>query len=126
MASQMSSRHEHLAIARLQHGTGCGVRLRRQFPSASAPRRAVKGPSSTSARRSRRGSNTVSISMLYYGNFAAFVVPDYQITSYLEFPAFALLGVTCALIAVILELSIMTTERVAWRIKMPLWLRPAA
>ncbi len=66
------------------------------------------------------------ISRLYYGNFAAFVVPDYQITSYLEFPAFALLGVTCALIAVILELSIMTTERVAWRIKMPLWLRPAA
>ncbi|MGI9478968.1 MAG: chloride channel protein [Hyphomicrobiaceae bacterium] len=65
------------------------------------------------------------ISRLHYGNFAAFVVPEYQISSYLEFPAFALLGVTCALVVVLFELSIMTTERVAWRIKMPLWLRPA-
>ncbi len=65
------------------------------------------------------------ISRLHYGNFAAFVVPEYQITSYLEFPAFALLGVTCALVAVVFELAIMTTERVSWRITMPLWLRPA-
>jgi CIC family chloride channel protein len=55
---------------------------------------------------------------------AAFIVPEYQISSYLEFPAFALLGVTCALVAVMFELSLMTTERVLWRIKMPLWLRP--
>lgn len=66
------------------------------------------------------------ISRLHYGANAAFIIPDYQITSYLEFPAFALLGVTCALVAVAFELSIMTTERVSWRIKMPLWLRPAA
>lgn len=65
------------------------------------------------------------ISRIHYGNFAAFVVPEYQITSYLEFPAFALLGVVCALVAVIFELAIMTTERVSWRITMPLWLRPA-
>ncbi len=65
------------------------------------------------------------ISRLHYGASAAFVVPDYQITSYLEFPAFALLGVTCALVAVIFELSIMTTERATWRISLPLWLRPA-
>lgn len=65
------------------------------------------------------------ISRLYYGANAAFIVPEYQITSYLEFPAFALLGVTCAVVAVALELSIMTTERAAWRVKMPLWLRPA-
>lgn len=65
------------------------------------------------------------ISRIHYGNYAAFVVPEYQITSYLEFPAFALLGVICALVVVLFELSIMTTERVSWRIKMPLWLRPA-
>lgn len=66
------------------------------------------------------------ISRLHYGNFAAFVVPEYQITSYLEFPAFALLGVTCALVAVLFELAIITTERVAWRLTIPLWMRPAA
>ena len=65
------------------------------------------------------------ISRLHYGNFAAFVVPEYQISSYLEFPAFALLGVTCALVAVLFELAIITTERVAWRFTVPLWLRPA-
>ncbi len=64
------------------------------------------------------------ITRIHFGNFPAFVVPEHQITSYLEFPAFALLGVTCALVAVLFELSVMTTERAAWRIKMPLWLRP--
>ena len=64
------------------------------------------------------------IARVHFGNFPAFVVPEYQITSYLEFPAFALLGVTCALVAIAFELSLMTTERVAWRLRMPLWLRP--
>jgi chloride channel protein, CIC family len=65
------------------------------------------------------------ISRTHYQAYAAFAIPDYQITSYLEFPAFALLGVTCALVTVIFELSIMTTERVAWRVRVPMWLRPA-
>jgi CIC family chloride channel protein len=65
------------------------------------------------------------ISRIHYQAYAAFIIPDYQITSYLEFPAFALLGVTCALVAVIFELSIMTTERVTWHARIPIWLRPA-
>ena len=65
------------------------------------------------------------ITRIHFGANPAFIVPEFQITSFLEFPAFALLGVTCALVAIAFELSLMTTERVAWRIKMPLWLRPA-
>ncbi|MCB1510909.1 MAG: chloride channel protein, partial [Hyphomicrobiaceae bacterium] len=65
------------------------------------------------------------ITRIHFGNYPAFLVPEYQIHSYLEFPAFALLGVTCALVAILFELSLMMTERVAWQIKMPLWMRPA-
>jgi CIC family chloride channel protein len=65
------------------------------------------------------------ISRIHFGSSAAFIIPDYQITSYLEFPAFVLLGVTCAVVAILFELSIMITERLSWRFKMPLWLRPA-
>lgn len=65
------------------------------------------------------------ISRIHFGSFPAFVVPQFQITSYWEFPAFMLLGVTCALVAIIFELAMMMTERVSWRVKMPIWLRPA-
>lgn len=65
------------------------------------------------------------ITRVHFGENPAFVVPEFQITSYLEFPAFALLGVTCAIVAIAFELSLMTAERMAWRIKMPFWLRPA-
>lgn len=64
------------------------------------------------------------ITRIHFGNFPAFLIPEYSITSYLEFPAFALLGVTCAVVAVMFELALMTTERAAWKVKIPLWLRP--
>ena len=64
------------------------------------------------------------ITRIHFGNYPAFLIPQYSITSYLEFPAFALLGVTCAVVAILFELALMTTERVAWRINMPLWCRP--
>lgn len=61
----------------------------------------------------------------WFGSAAAFVIPDYQITSYLEFPAFALLGLVCALVAVIFQFSIFGADYVARSVTMPLWLRPA-
>ncbi|MEO1545007.1 MAG: chloride channel protein, partial [Pseudomonadota bacterium] len=63
------------------------------------------------------------VARIHLGNFPAFSIPDYQITSYWEFPAFALLGLTCAVAAILFQLSLMATERVAWRINMPLWQR---
>ncbi len=63
------------------------------------------------------------IARIHLGNFPAFIIPEYQITSYLEFPAFALLGVTCAVVAILFEIILMATERFTWRFEMPLWLR---
>lgn len=65
------------------------------------------------------------VTHLHLGNAPAFEIPPYQITSYLEVPAFALLGATCALVAILFQVAMMTTDRVAWRFEMPLWLRPA-
>ena len=65
------------------------------------------------------------LSRQWFGEAAAFIVPQFQITSYLEFPAFALLGLICALIGMIFQFSLTSTDYVARNIEMPLWLRPA-
>ncbi|MGE0628834.1 MAG: chloride channel protein [Hyphomicrobiaceae bacterium] len=64
------------------------------------------------------------ITRLHYGDFPAFVIPRHQITSYLEFPAFALLGLVCAVVVILFEAALVLTDRVAFRIEMPLWVRP--
>jgi len=64
------------------------------------------------------------MSRLWFGDVAAFSIPEYQITSMLEMPAFALLGLTCAAVAVIFQFSLIGTDWVARNIAMPLWLRP--
>lgn len=63
------------------------------------------------------------ITRLHLGNFPAFTIPGYQITSYLEVPAFALLGVTCAVVAILFQFAIMASERIVWHFECPLWLR---
>ncbi|MGI9405171.1 MAG: chloride channel protein [Hyphomicrobiaceae bacterium] len=62
---------------------------------------------------------------LYFGDSPAFSIPHYEITSYLEFPAFAILGAVCALVAIIFQSSLIVTERFAWSFRFPLWARPA-
>ncbi|MEM6666954.1 MAG: chloride channel protein [Pseudomonadota bacterium] len=64
------------------------------------------------------------ISRIYFGSYPAFIIPDYQITSYWEVPAFALLGLTCAAVAIIFQMCLMGTDHVARRVTMPLWVRP--
>ena len=54
------------------------------------------------------------ITRLHLGNFPAFTIPDYRITTYLEVPAFVLLGATCAAVAILFQFAIMATERVVW------------
>ncbi len=46
------------------------------------------------------------LSRLWFGEDAAFVIPDYHVFSYLEVPAFALLGVTCAIVAVLFQVQL--------------------
>ncbi len=64
-------------------------------------------------------------SRLWFGDEVAFAIPDYQITSYLEFPAFALLGVVCAAVAILFQFALVGTDRVARTVALPLWSRPA-
>ena len=61
----------------------------------------------------------------WFGEAAAFIIPEFQITSYWEFPAFALLGLVCAIVAIVFQFSVVATDYVARNIIMPLWLRPA-
>ncbi|MBG6210463.1 CIC family chloride channel protein [Labrenzia sp. EL_126] len=64
------------------------------------------------------------LSRLWFGNVAAFEIPQYEITSYLEIPAFALLGLTCAAVAIIFQFALIGSDWTARNITMPLWLRP--
>lgn len=64
------------------------------------------------------------IARVHLGDYPAFIIPAHEITSYLEFPAFALLGLTCAIVAIAFQFAVVGTDRVALQIRMPLWLRP--
>jgi len=64
------------------------------------------------------------LSRLWFGDIAAFEIPAYEITSYLEIPAFALLGLTCAVVAILFQFALIGTDWTARNITMPLWLRP--
>ncbi len=64
------------------------------------------------------------LSRLWFGDVAAFVIPDHQITSYWEFPAFALLGVTCAVVAILFQAAVIGSDWASRHIAMPIWLRP--
>jgi len=65
------------------------------------------------------------ITRLHLGSFPAFIVPEYHIASVYEFPAFALLGVVCGIVAICFQSSLSTADWVARNIPCPLWLRPA-
>lgn len=60
----------------------------------------------------------------HLGDFPAFILPQYQIESYWEFPAFALLGITCGVVAISFQFVAMGADWTARRVTMPLWLRP--
>ncbi|WP_274424585.1 chloride channel protein [Chelativorans sp. YIM 93263] len=65
-------------------------------------------------------------SRLWFGNSAAFVIPQHAITSYWEFPAFALLGVTAAVVAILFQFALFAGEYIARGIQIPVWLTPLA
>lgn len=65
------------------------------------------------------------ISRAYFGDFPAFIKPEYELVSFLEFPAFAGLGLACGLVAVGMMWSIFAVQRGMNRLPMPTWLQPA-
>lgn len=65
-----------------------------------------------------------AIARVHLGDFPAFFIPEHQITSYWEFPAFALLGVTCAVVVFAFQFAIVVSDRIAQSVEVPLWSRP--
>ncbi|NQV19985.1 MAG: chloride channel protein, partial [Rhodospirillales bacterium] len=65
------------------------------------------------------------ITRVHLGDFPAFRIADYAIGSFLELPAFALLGAVCAVGAVIFMWSIFFADDAYQRLSVPTWLRPA-
>ncbi len=66
------------------------------------------------------------IARVHLGESPAFIVPAQQIASFLEFPAFLLLGVVSAFIAMLFMWSIIYADHVVGRIRIPDWLKPGA
>lgn len=64
------------------------------------------------------------IARIHLGDYPAFFIPDYQITSFWEFPAFALLGLTCAAVAILFQFAIVASDRISQLVDVPLWTRP--
>ncbi|MET4733371.1 CIC family chloride channel protein [Thalassospira sp. MBR-102] len=65
------------------------------------------------------------ITRLYYGADVAFLLPAHEIQSFLEFPAFILLGITAGITAICVTRAIPVVQKAAKASKIPLWLRPA-
>ncbi|HSR55772.1 MAG TPA: chloride channel protein [Alphaproteobacteria bacterium] len=65
------------------------------------------------------------ISRLYYGNFPAFVIPERTIVSFWEFPAFAIVGIVAALIAVAFVKSALAAQDRITALPGPAWIKPA-
>lgn len=66
------------------------------------------------------------VSRLWFGDAPAFILPEHlTLTSFLEFPAFALLGVVGGLLAAAFMGSLMLVGHLAPRVPGPTWARPA-
>ncbi len=64
------------------------------------------------------------ITRMHVGDYPAFTLPPLEINSYLEFPAFAVLGLLAGLVAVAFLRVAETLDIRARAVPVPLWLRP--
>ena len=64
------------------------------------------------------------ISRAYFGNFPAFIVPENTLATPLEFPAFALLGVVSAGVAIVMMRGITYTQETVGKTRLPGWAQP--
>jgi len=64
------------------------------------------------------------VSRLYYGDYPAFIIPEYQLVSFWEFPAFLLLGLVCAGTAIAILRSWILAMDLVEKITLPAWSLP--
>lgn len=68
---------------------------------------------------------STAISRAYFGDFPAFALPPHAITSFLEFPAFVVLGLLAGIAASLMVRGISRTQDFSNKIPLPGWLHPA-
>lgn len=61
------------------------------------------------------------VSRIHLGDFPAFTIPQYSISSFWEFPAFLLLGAVCALVAMTFMWTVTRAEDFFEKLPMPRW-----
>lgn len=66
-----------------------------------------------------------AIGRFYFGSEPSFTVPGHELISLWEFPAFILLGVVCAVVAIAFMRSILAVDAGMSRTAIPNWLQPA-
>ncbi|GLQ06021.1 chloride channel protein [Sneathiella chinensis] len=66
------------------------------------------------------------VSRIHVGDFPAFIIPNYNIVSWWELPAIAILGIVSAIVALLFIWSMGFAERTIDRFKIPEILRPAS
>tara|TARA_B110000438_G_scaffold101670_1_gene100556 strand:+ start:2644 stop:4413 length:1770 start_codon:yes stop_codon:yes gene_type:complete len=64
------------------------------------------------------------ISRLYFGDFPAFTLAGHEIESFFELPAFAVLGVACAVASIILIRLVPITQNIYRHFRIPRWSAP--
>ncbi len=64
------------------------------------------------------------VSRIHIGDFPAFIVPDFPVVSFLEMPAFALVGIAAALVAIVFTRSMVWSEDIADKLPLPGWALP--
>ena len=65
------------------------------------------------------------VARVYFGDFPAFIIVGHEISSYLEMPAFALLGVVCAIAAIAFIRLVPIVQDLHDKLKIPRWASPA-
>lgn len=66
-----------------------------------------------------------AIGRFYFGSEPSFAVPEHELISLWEFPAFLLLGVVCAIVAIAFMRAILAVDAGMSRTPIPKWLQPA-
>lgn len=64
------------------------------------------------------------IASFWFGDMPLFILPEFHITSFFELPAFALLGLTCAIVAIVFQASLIGSEWLNRRVNLPTISRP--
>ncbi|WP_339781325.1 chloride channel protein [uncultured Thalassospira sp.] len=65
------------------------------------------------------------LTRLYFGHDISFLIPAHEIASFLEFPAFALLGGCAGILSIVVVRSVGFTQQFIRSTGLPVWARPA-